>query len=144
MLTTILTIIGISLIAVFGMGLIKDIKAHMTASVSLVPAARTASGNGTGVDLQNYVGDVMALVHSGAGTGTTPTLDAKIQDSADDSSYADVTGLTFTQITTTASLQTLKIDSRAVRRYVRVVFTIGGTTPSFPCMADIIGMKQAL
>ena len=64
-------------------------------------------------------------------SGTTPTLDGKIQDSADDSSYADVATYTFTQRTATGAPATLKIDKRKVRRYIRYVGTIAGTTPSF-------------
>lgn len=48
-------------------------------------AARTATANGTGVDLQQYSGDVAVVLDSAAGTGTTPTLDVKLQDSADNS-----------------------------------------------------------
>jgi hypothetical protein len=71
-------------------------------------------------------------------------MDVKIQDSADNSTFADVSGYTLTQVTTTDSLQSLSIDKRLVRRYVRAVFTIGGTSsPSFPCSAVIVPYKQA-
>lgn len=144
MIETIIAIISIAVFGVLGMAIMRDIKAHMTVSNSLAPAARTTTVNGTSLDLQNYIGDIMAVLNSAAGTGTSPTLDVKLQDSADDSAFADVAGKTFTQITGTASLQTMNIDVRAVRRYIRLVATIGGTSPSFTCVGTFQGMKQTL
>lgn len=123
---------------------IVDLKGELTVSESLAPAARTATVNGSSLDLQGYNGEVMAILDSAAGTGTSPTLDGKIQDSADNSTFADVTGLTFAQVTTAASLQTLRIDPRAVRRYIRQVGVIGGTSPSFNCVGLFVGQKQTI
>jgi len=68
-----------------------------------------------------------------------------IEDSADNSSFAAVSGYTFTQVTTTDSHQTLAVDKRLVRRYIRLVIDIGGTnSPAFPMAASIIGHKQVL
>lgn len=126
------------------MGKVIDLKNNQVVSESLAPAARTASANGTSVDLQGYDGDVLAVLDSAAGTGTSPTMDVKVQDSADNSAFADVTGLTFTQVINAVSLQTLRIDSRSVRRYIRLVATIGGTTPSFTAVGLIVGGKQTI
>lgn len=123
---------------------ILDLKGELAVARSLASAARTASANGVSLDLQGYNGQLMAILESAAGTGTTPTLDVKVQDSADDTAFADVSGLTFTQVTTAASLQTLRIDSRAVRRYIRLVATIGGSTPSFNCAGLFVGQKQTI
>lgn len=59
-------------------------------------------------------------------TGTDATV--KIQDSADNSTFADVTGLTFTQITAGPTSQRLATASGAtIRRYLRAVtVTTGG------------------
>ena len=86
---------------------------NATTAVMLAAAscANTAAATGTGVDLKDY----------GTGTGT---LDGKIQDSANNSSFADVSGLTFTQSTTTADIQSLVVQSKQVRRYIRYVGTI--------------------
>lgn len=82
------------------------------------------------------------MLSSAAGTGTTPTLDLKLQQSDDNSTFTDVPiaqnvdGTAFAQVTTVASFQerTYKPQSR----YVRAVATIGGTTPSFNCAAILI------
>lgn len=114
-------------------------------SVSLVAAAVVAAtANGTGVDIKDYVGTLQLLLDAGAPTaGTTPTLDVKIQDSDDNTTFADVTGKAFTQVTTVASRQQLVIDTNSVRRYIRSVVTIGGTaTPAYPVSLQGVGIKQ--
>lgn len=105
-------------------------------------AARTATANGTGVDLQQYSGDVAVVLDSAAGTGTSPTLDVKLQDSADNSTFADITGATFTQVINAASQQKIVVNKDAARRYVRAVATIGGTTPSFTFSVNAVGVKK--
>lgn len=126
------------------MGFTYDPAGEMATTNSLLPASRTANANGSGVDLTGYIGNVMAVIHcDAAGAGTNSTADFKIQDSADNSTFADVSpAIAATQVTTVASVQMLRIDPRTVRRYIRVVFTIGGTaSPAFPCAALIVGRK---
>lgn len=94
-------------------------------------AARTTTANGSGVDLQAVKGGAIVIVDSAAGTGTTPTLDLKLQSSPDNSTWTDVSGAAFTQIINAASQQIFGIDVTKCQRYVRAVATIGGTTPSF-------------
>jgi hypothetical protein len=86
----------------------------------------------------------MIVQDVGTVSGTTPTLDGKIQDSADNSAFADVTGYTFTQVTASTSLQSLNVDTRKVRRYIRYVGTIAGTTPSFSMDVVAVGQKQVV
>lgn len=126
------------------MGFIKDLKQHLTASELFGPAARTANANSSSIDLEGYEGDVLIVLHSAAGQGTNPTLDVKIQDSADNTTFADVAGYTFAQVDNAAggSLQTLKVDTRAVRRYIRAVATIGGTSPSFTFSVIALGQQK--
>jgi hypothetical protein len=106
-------------------------------------AARTATGNATGVDVQAYDGDIVLVLDSAAGTGTTPTLDVKIQ-SADTlgGTYGDITGATFTQVTTSASQQKLVISKDEAKRFLRVVYTVGGSTPSFTFSVNGVGAKK--
>lgn len=92
--------------------------------------ARTASANGSGIDLNadQPFGPVTLLLSIGAASGTTPTLDVKLQDSADGASWADISGAAFAQ-KTAAGFGTLQISTW--RRHIRAVATIAGTTPSF-------------
>jgi len=120
-----------------------DIQASSTPITLVAPAAKTATANGTGVDMTGYQGLAAVYLNNGTTTGTTPTLDVKIQDSADNSTYADVTGYTFTQVTAALSNPVgLTIDTRKVRQYIRAVLTIGGTTPSFTCSVMLLASKQ--
>lgn len=90
--------------------------------LAAVSAANTAAATSSAVDLLGYEGPVLVIQNHGTGTGT---LDGKLQDSGDGSTdWQDVTGATFTQVTTTANTQKLALSPRGVRRYVRYVGTI--------------------
>lgn len=113
--------------------------------VNLLPtAARTATANGTGVDVRDYEGKGTVVLDSAAGTGTTPTLDVKLQDSDDNSTFADISGATFTQVAADAARQNIALDFNNVKRYVRAVSTIGGTSPSFTYSLNLLGSKKTL
>jgi hypothetical protein len=105
-------------------------------------AARTATGQTSGIDLKDYDGDVVFLLDSAAGTGTSPTLDVTIEDSADNSSFAAVSGAAFTQVVDAASAQKLVVNKDSARRYVRVKYTITGTTPSFTFSVNAVGVTK--
>jgi hypothetical protein len=88
-------------------------------------AARTATVSLTGVELGDK-GTARLLLDVTAASGTTPTLDVAIQTSKDNSTWRAVAA--FAQKTTTGT--ELK-SFTGLDRFVRAVFTIGGTTPSF-------------
>ncbi len=94
----------------------------------LAPTAKTATGNETSVDFgaagTNGGGGV---IHVTAVSGTSPTLDAKIQTSSDNSTFSDY--ITFSQLTAVGS--EYKTSNSVPNRYARAVLTIGGTNPSF-------------
>lgn len=107
------------------------------------PVAVTSTANGTSIDLRggNYE-DGVAIMNIGAVSGTSPTLNTKIQDSADDSTFADYkepgssTVATFTEKTATGGPFRLPLNMRGMRRYMRIVNTLGGSSPSF--LMDVI------
>jgi len=105
-------------------------------------AARTSTGQTSGIDLKNYDGDVVFLLDSAAGTGTSPTLDVTIEDSADNSSFAAISGAAFTQVVDAASAQKLVVNKDSARRYVRIKYTVGGTTPSFTFSVNAVGVLK--
>jgi hypothetical protein len=109
-------------------------------------ARRTSTLTGTGIDVLAYEGVALVVLNASAGTGTNPTLDVKLQHSDDDSTYADVTGGTFTQVTDvagSAGVQVKKINVSDLKRYVRAIGTIAGTTPSFDFGVEFVGIKKA-
>ena len=109
-------------------------------------AARTATGNGTGLDLRQYDGDVVLLLDSAAASaGTNPTLDVTVEHSDSMSTdYTAITGAAFTRVTdSAASQQKLVISADEAKRYVRVTYTIGGTSsPSFTFSVTGVGVKK--
>lgn len=101
------------------------------------PAAKTSTVTGSGIDRRGFE-EILVKQTVGAVSGTSPTLDGKIQDSADNSTFADVTGATFTQVTAADKEQCLRINGKGLRRYVRYVGTIAGTSPSFTMGVEFI------
>lgn len=100
---------------------------------SSLPALSRGAGtaNGTSLDLQLYEGPVLIFLDSAA-SAATGTLDLKLQDSADNSTFADVpvanlngtTSGAFVQVTSAgASVQQRYFDKNLVNRYVRLVGT---------------------
>lgn len=92
----------------------------------------TATGNSSIVDVGKWPADGawVELVVTGAVSGTTPTLDAQIRYSdASDFSSGVENGPTWPQVTATGFTRALLCQSK--RRYARITYTVGGTTPSF-------------
>lgn len=108
-------------------------------------AARTATANGTGADLKTYAApgpgsqQMKAIITCGTAAGTTPTLDVKLQESDDNSTFTDISGATFTQLTAAGSEE---IEFQTNKRYVRAVATIAGTSPSFTFATLLIAGKR--
>jgi hypothetical protein len=102
-------------------------------------AADTAAATGSGVDLTGYEGAVAIVQQVGACTGS---IAGKIQDSADNSSFADVTGATFTTVAAAGpdKVQSISVDVRNVRRYVKYV----GTVVTGPSLVSVVlnGFKK--
>lgn len=118
---------------------------NLIAHQSLVPATRTATGNGTGIRVGKCT-HVIVLLNVGTVTGTSPTLDVTLQTStAVGGTYAAVTGAAFTQVTATPSTATdVAVGIFAVNgqnQFLRAVATIGGTSPSFPSCVSFIGIN---
>ena len=113
----------------------------------LAPAAsRTSTLTGTGIDVLEYEGVALVLLNTSAGTGTNPTLDVKLQHSDDDSTYEDVTSGAFSQVTDaaeTAGVKVMKLNVSDLKRYLRIVGTIAGTTPSFDFGVEFVGITKA-
>lgn len=111
--------------------------------LELAPATEvTATGNGTGVDIGDYIGTLKIMASVEAVSGTTPTLDLKVQDSPDNSAWTDVTNGAFTQVTTSDAFETLHLDTRAMDQYIRIVDTAGGTSPVYRRAVLAVGRRQ--
>lgn len=105
-------------------------------------AARTSTVTATGVDVRGYKGGLLIVQTVGVVSGTTPTLDGKLQQSSDNSTWSDISGATFTQVTASDSYTAIGIDVRQTGGYIRYVGTIAGTTPSFTMGVSLLGQKE--
>jgi hypothetical protein len=83
----------------------------------------TAATNGTGIDTTASAAfGAQAYLQVTGFTGTDVTI--KIQDSADNVTFADVTGLSFTTVTAAPTTQRLATSNTAtIRRYLRAATT---------------------
>lgn len=119
----------------------KDLVNDYAWGRTLTPAARTSTGNGTGIDLADTGPEFFGILENGTTSGTAPTLDVKFQESDDNSTFTDISGAAFTQLTA-AGAERILVRNRT-KRYVRAVATIGGTSPSFACMVLILSPKKS-
>ena len=125
------------------MGAIDDITGIGNAvSIDPVTSATTSTSTGSGIDIRDYIGRMAIMLDADNNSGTTPTMDVKIQESADDSTYSDISGATFTQVTTTASFQQIALDVDSTKRYIRAVSTLAGTSPSYTYSITGYGAKK--
>jgi len=94
-------------------------------------SSRTASENGSAVDVSKYDGVAKAVLVvgdcTGDGAANDQTYDVKIQESDDASTWTDV--VSFTQYTdeSTATVEEKAVPLRTRKKYLRGVFTYGGT-----------------
>jgi len=107
------------------------------ATVSSTGASTNSFNVGEGAECR------IQLRCAGVGSGTSPTLDVSLRDSADGASWAD-TGITFAQLSGTATvankLQQREWKARKGRPYLRLFGTIGGSGgPSFSGLYGELG-----
>lgn len=103
----------------------KDLNKDIATATSLAPAARTATANGTGVDLQGF-GSCAVVWNVGAITDGTHT--PKLQESDDNSTFTDVAAAD--QSGTLAALvasTNQEVGYLGRKRYVRAVITVTGS-----------------
>ena len=101
-----------------------------------------ATGNETGVDLQDYEGDITLILDAEAG-GASITYAVKVQDSPDNSTFTDVSGAAFTTTTAnTALVESLVVNTDEINRYARVVITVAGGTGTGAVSVTGLGQKK--
>lgn len=118
-----------------------------TQTLALRAAARiTATNTGTAVDVSDFQGLCKVLLNSSATEGAGQTADVKLQHSdTSGGTYTDVPRGTFTQVTNTAaSHQDILLNADDLKKFVRVVNTLGGTTPAVTYGVTLVGVKQSI
>lgn len=104
----------------------------------LTPQAKTSTFSSTGVSVEAYENDAMVVLHIGAVTGTSPTLDVVVEGSdAVGGTYATLA--TFGQVTAATKIGAVAINIGAsTAKFVRITGTIGGSSPSFTMAATLL------
>ncbi len=113
-----------------GLSLVRgDIALTLTAA----GAGATSSG---AIEQSGAAGMVVALVHCTAATGTGPTLNVAIEQSANGSTgWAAITGGAAAQLSAAGSAIAFAVPSQA---FVRVTATVGGTTPAVTASVAVL------
>ena len=114
-----------------------DLLNNLKPLLSVAPqSSGAATLTGTGVDVSAYK-DVAGVVVVGAIDAST-TVDAKLQDGDDDSTYADVTDAEITQLGATDD-KTIRWEIKyrrhagSAKKYNRLVITVAGSGNALVC-----------
>jgi hypothetical protein len=83
--------------------------------------------------------DVAVLVHCTAATGTSPTLNVSLEESADGTTWTAVAGSGTAQLIAAGSAQS---NARVSASFIRVTSTVGGTTPSVTYRVAILAIAE--
>lgn len=118
---------------------LNDVKNQALLGASVYPASVNDTTNGTAIDMIDADGRCFAIQVIGAVGGTTPSLTGKIQESSDNSTWTDVSGVMFTAVTASSNVQTIVFDR--TKRYLRHHRTVSGTTPTF-LLGVLIGEQK--
>ncbi|MBI1274200.1 MAG: hypothetical protein GC131_08995 [Alphaproteobacteria bacterium] len=108
----------------------RDLANNVDVAQSLVPAARSATGTGSAIDLRGY-GSAMVVVSFGVWTDGTHT--PSLEHSVDGTSFsavgtADISG-TFSAVSGTGGSNTVqRVGYIGERRYVRALMTVTSGT----------------
>jgi hypothetical protein len=114
-------------------------------SVAVLAAAGriAASTPSVGVDLSDFTGNAMFLLSASATEAAATTADFKVQSSDTlNGTYVD-SGIVFTQVTNAGpSVQRPLFTTDGLKRFVRVMPTLGGTSPAVTYSLAVIGKKS--
>ncbi len=96
-------------------------------------ATKTVSGQSSAIDVSS-IDEMVVFLNVSAVSGTSPTLDVTIEDSPDGTNW--YTHTSFTQATATTK-EAKRISNFG--KFVRINYTIGGTSPSFTFEVVAVG-----
>jgi hypothetical protein len=118
---------------------LNDLKNQALLGASVYPSTVNDTNNGSSIDMIDADGRCFAIQLIGAVSGTGPSLIGKIQESSDNTTWTDVTGATFTGVSSSNNVQTIVFDR--TKRYLRHARNVAGTTPSF-ALSVLIGEQK--
>jgi hypothetical protein len=121
---------------------INDLASAALLHLGLAPQNLTSSVTGNSCDLISNDGACFAMQLVGDLSGTGTMLAGKLQESADNSTWADIPGASFANVSTVNVVQA--ISFRRSQRYLRYVGTISGTTPEVVAAVLIGGQRKQI
>ncbi len=120
---------------------LHDLGTQAVLGVSVPPAVVTTSQNGSAVDLLAADGSGFAVLLTGTVAGGT-TVGGKVQESADGTTWTDITGATFPNTTVSNTAKAITFTRTA--RYARCVVTLSGGSPSAGVCAAVGEQQKAV
>ena len=108
-------------------------------------ATITADGLSSAIDLNDYDGELAAVLLTTGSTGNANnTMDVAIYEcDTSGGSYTAATGAAFTQVGyNAASQQKISVNKNELKRYVKFNFDVSGTSPSYPVACALLGAKK--
>jgi len=114
-------------------------------AISLIkPQSIIDTTTGTGVDVEQYEDDAVAIVDYGALGGTTETFDCKIEISYDGTNYESTAALTFSQVTGSNGDSKLACGRLSLARVkkIRAVITMSGTSASLVAVYALVKAQK--
>ena len=107
---------------------IQNLGSKGTAVDILANDVVASTANGSGVDLQGYEGEAAFILSVEAG-GSGITFAVHLEESADNSTFTDITNGSFTTTSAnTAAFEQIALNVSDLKRYVRAVTTVAGGT----------------
>ena len=119
---------------------LQDFPNNAIVGAGVTPRTATTTVTGATGDFVSGDGRCTAIQQVGTLSGTSPSLAGKIQESSDQTTWTDVSGATFTAVTTNDNVQAISFDR--TKRYLRYVGTITGTSPSIPLAVVVTEQKK--
>jgi len=121
---------------------IKDIGAYIDAATAISPRnSGAATVNGTGLSRDGRrSGVVLGSVGAVSGAPTAVSIQFKLQDSADNTTFADVAGASATATAANSEVE-FDVDLSGLKKFVRVVAVVsftGGTAPTADISAALV------
>lgn len=124
----------------------RNIGSEVLFKPSIRPLESAAAGSfaitGIGIDRQSFLSALLCVsVGASSGSPSALAVDVKVQDSDDNSSFADVSGAAISQITAVNTHTTLALDLSGRKRYVRVLGQVaftGGSSPKVGLSASLM------
>ena len=119
---------------------LHDLPNNAILGAGVTPRAATSTVTGSAGDFISGDGRCAAIQQVGTLSGTSPSLAGKMQESTDQVTWTDISGATFTTVTTSDNIQAISFDR--TKRYLRYIGTIAGTSPSIPMAVVVTEQKK--